>query len=86
MYDYKNEKPKIFSEKGQIKFLKIRDTIKAKCILAGVCDMESAIRSIGGDTWESMACVDRLVELEEIIEVQLAKVPIGQHRIFRNNE
>ena len=81
MYEYKIEKPKIFTEEGQKMFLKIRDHIE-KCLkLSGAVDMGCAIAGNTGDTWEMMACVDRLVELGELQEI-LQNDPAGQHRIF----
>jgi hypothetical protein len=35
----------------------------------------------GGDSWELMACVDRLIELGEISEIERGDCP-GQYRVF----
>lgn len=82
MYNYQNEKPKIFTESGQVMFLKIRDNVQKMIKLAGAVTMSNAIQGISGSSWEQMACVDRLLELGEIVEViQRGYVP-GQNRIF----
>lgn len=36
----------------------------------------------GGDTWQKMACVDRMVELGELKEIPNSTSSVGQHRIF----
>jgi hypothetical protein len=36
----------------------------------------------GGDTWDMLACMDRLVELGEIREVTMNGDVAGQHRVF----
>ena len=82
MYIYEEVKPKIFTEEGQVKFLKIRDKVSAMITVSGACTMGAAIDGALGDTWESMACVDRLLELSEVIEVKQKNEPAGQHRIF----
>ena len=79
----KNEdlKPTIFTEDGQIRFLKIRDQVQQKLKASGAINLESAITGIGGDTWQMLACVDRLVELGELREIKQGDVA-GQYRIF----
>lgn len=84
MYNYSNEKHKIFTEDGQVLFLKIRDKINFLLKKAGAINMSSAISGNTGNSWEMMACVDRLVELEEIREITESDVA-GQNRIFVRN-
>ena len=81
MYIYLELKPKLFTENGQVMFIKVRDNIKKLLELSGAVSMSKAISSIGGDSWELMACVDRLVELKEIKEITGDNVA-GQHRVF----
>lgn len=83
MYVYEDLKSKIFTEEGQAMFLKIRDNVKNLIDKAGVVTMGRATSGTTGDSWTMMACVDRLVELGEIIEVEQVKTPMGQYRIFR---
>jgi hypothetical protein len=81
MYNYNEQKKKIFTEKGQEMFLKIRDNSKTMLSIAGCFRMTEAIKVVTGDVWDMMACVDRMVELGEIVEVE-QKNCAGQHRIF----
>lgn len=81
MYNYQNEKPKIFTENGQETFLKIRDNVNRLLNMSGAVMMENAIKVETGDVWVLLACVDRLVELKEIKEVTGHDV-LGQHRVF----
>lgn len=78
MYNYENEKSKIFTDDGQKDFIKIRDKVKILLDDAGAFMMEKIF--ITGNTWTMLACVDRLVELGEIIE--LTTNGAGQHRVF----
>lgn len=83
MYDYENERAKIFTEEGQEVFLQIRDNVKRILEIAGCMDMQHAIQSSSGDSWMLLACVDRLVELDEIDELHFGSCA-GQHRVFRS--
>lgn len=80
MYVYENLKPGIFTEDGQTMFLEIRDRVKKILSQSGAITMGVAMAG-GGDSWERMACVDRLVELREIKEINYGECA-GQHRIF----
>jgi len=81
MYNYQIEKQKIFTESGQETFLKIRDKVQFLLKQSGAVMMENAISSVTGDSWLHLACVDRLVELNEIREITKDGVA-GQHRVF----
>lgn len=81
MYSYETEKQWVFTDEGQRQFLRVRDHV-AKCLkLAGVVRMQEATAPISGDNWSQMACVDRLVELGELVEIQTDGA--SQHRVFR---
>ena len=56
-YVYETEKQWMFTEKGQIAFLKIRDRIKGLLEDAGAFSMGCAISDSTGDGWALMACV-----------------------------
>lgn len=84
MYNYNEMKPQIFTEEGQVTFLKIRDNVHKILKVSGAVRMEEAIRESHGDIWFRIACVDRLVELGEIREVTMNN-EAGQHRIFVSN-
>lgn len=80
-YSYVEQKPKLFTEDGQVLFLKIRDKVKEFLRVSGAFRMQEAISGCTGDSWEQIACVDRLVELGELKEVTGTNVP-GQFIIF----
>jgi hypothetical protein len=81
-YCYSNERPKIFTEQGQIDFLKIRDTAKALLEKSGAFRQRELIHEAGvsGDSWFMLACVDRLVEIGEIVEI--TRQCWGQYKVY----
>ena len=81
MYDYQKEKLMIFSEESQLMFLGIRDRVNRLLSESGAVRMQEAIKGNVGSTWRMMACVDRLVELGELIEITQENTP-GQYRVF----
>lgn len=81
-YDYKTERANVFTEDGQIMFLKIRDTAKRLIKDAGVVTAEKLMRGLSGSSWTMLACMDRLIEIGELHEVPNTLSPAGQHRIF----
>jgi hypothetical protein len=85
MYNYENQKKNIFTEDGQIMFLQIRDRVQKLLKEAGAFMLENAINKQSGDSWNMLACIDRLVELKEIKEVTKENEVAGQHRVFIKN-
>lgn len=81
MYQYEIERPKLFTESGQVDFLKVRDNVNLLLDAAGAIRMTEALRVIHGDGWRAMAMVDRLVELNEIVEITNTNY-FGQDRVF----
>ena len=79
MYNYYHEKQDLFTDKGQRLFIAIRDNCKKLLALSGAFTIEHAIRGQVGDTWTMMACVDRMVELDEIVELE---IPGFAQRVF----
>jgi hypothetical protein len=80
-YSYQTRRSFVFTEEGQRDFLKIRDTAKRLLDEAGaVTSMK--LMCVTGDTWNMLACIDRLVELGELIEIPNPVSRAGQHRIF----
>lgn len=83
MYSYSKVRGKVFTESGQVMFLAIRDHVKRLLQEAGAVTMGAAMRGAkSGDAWVMMACVDRMVELDELREVKQAHEVAGQHRVF----
>lgn len=81
-YSYETMRSSVFTEDGQVTFLKVRDAAKRLLREAGAVMAEKAIAGCTGDTWTMMACIDRLVELGELREVLNPVSPWGQHRVF----
>lgn len=82
-YSYQTERKNVFTENGQVMFLAIRDNAKSLIASAGCARMDKIIAGCGGgDSWTMLACVDRLVELGEIVEVKQLVAVAGQFRIF----
>lgn len=82
MYQYSKEREKLFTDDGQRNFLRIRDKVQGLLKTAGAFRAEVVVQTGGMDSFEAMACIDRLVELEEIREVTKGQDVAGQHRVF----
>jgi hypothetical protein len=81
MYIYESEVAEVFTRSGQEMFLKIRDNVHALLKTSGVISMWEAISGATGNSWTMLACVDRMVELGEIREVNCGPCS-EQDRIF----
>lgn len=81
MYNYSEQKAHVFTDDGQKQFLRIRDKVHSMLEVAGAVSMTKAISGETGVVWDMMACVDRLVEIGEIVELTKGNVA-GQYRIF----
>lgn len=81
MYNYQRMRPVVFEEKTQRMFLSIRDRAHQLIRVAGSVTLGHAIADECGDSWDQMACVDRLVELEELRELDCGQVR-AQDRVF----
>ena len=68
-YSYKDKRNFVFTEEGQVRLLRVRDRVVRILKKSGAMTMCGAIRRIGGGSFENFACVDRLVELGELVEV-----------------
>lgn len=82
MYDYETQKQKLFTDEGQRLFLVVRDKVKKILETSGAITMESAIKSFAEESWTLLACVDRMVELDELTEIPNPTSKMGQNRIF----
>jgi hypothetical protein len=81
-YRYEDYKERVFTESLQVMFLKIRDNATELIAKSGAASMERLIAGCAGTNWDMLACVDRLVELGELLEVPNPHSSAGQHRIF----
>ena len=81
-YQYLKERPRLFTDEGQRMFLQVRDHVKRLLREAGSFRMDCALTDLCGSSWEMLACVDRLVELKEIVECTHPNTQAAQNRIF----
>ena len=81
-YRYANERPFVFTDEGQLMFLKVRDRAKKLLDEAGAVACDALISGLTGNSWSMLACVDRLVEIGELKEVPNPHSLAGQHRLF----
>jgi hypothetical protein len=83
-YMYEEQRASLLTDEGQRQFLEIRDKAKRLLKEAGAFRLQECIDSFGGDNWKHIACIDRMVELGEIIELTPhPKVHYwGQNRVF----
>ena len=80
-YVYQTQRPFVFTERGQVDFLKIRDKAQELLEEAGAVSCQK-LMCVTGNSWDMLACIDRLVELKELLEVPNPHSSAGQHRIF----
>jgi hypothetical protein len=80
-YNYAEMKSGLFTEQGQVRFLKVRDKAHELLALSGAVRMDKLFVN-SGDSWEQLAYVDRLVELAELREVTPDGGVAGQDRVF----
>ena len=81
-YSYKRDRKYLFTEAGQVDFLKVRDHVHKILKKSGAITMGRATDPITGVNYEQWACVDRLVELGEIIEIVPVKKLFYNERVF----
>lgn len=81
-YDYATQRPNVFTEDGTTMLLKIRDQTKALIAKAGVARSDKMMAGCTGDSWDMLACIDRLVEMGDIHEIPNTMSRAGQHRVF----
>jgi hypothetical protein len=81
MYSYQAERPRLFTEAGQVMLLKVRDNVRQLLADSGAFMAGNAWRGVTGDSWMMLACLDRLVELGEIRRVEQGRVA-GQSEVY----
>ena len=83
-YSYAAEKPRLFEEDNQKMFLSVRDRVHRLITQSGAVTLEKAIEKETGSSWTMIACVDRLLELGEIIELRYPEGTFAwsQWRVF----
>ena len=63
MYNYKEQREKIFTPDGIELLIKILYRIDELTKVAGVCTIEKATNGHGGNNWQMIACIDYLAEI-----------------------
>lgn len=82
-YNYEIQKAELFTDEGQRLLLRIRDNVDRLLEEGGAFRMANAWKGCTADAWKMLACVDRLVELGEIVELSYPSgTPMAQHRVF----
>jgi hypothetical protein len=84
MYIYEKEKQYVFTDEGQRQFLRFRDVANELCKTAGAVTVGVLVAhpgTGGGDSWQMLACIDRLVELKEFYYANGSNAPT-QSRIL----
>lgn len=80
-YTYEAYRDRLFTDEGSQMFTKIRDNTLRLIDLAGAVMSGNATRRVTGDTFDMMACLDRMIEMDDIEEVTEPHVR-GQDRVF----
>lgn len=81
MYDYQKHKAFTLTDAGQRKLLKIRD-FAFECFRTAGSARADKLMIGGGDSWDTMALIDRLVEIGDIREVGQESKIAWQCRVF----
>lgn len=79
-YNYQAQKPRLFTDAGQREFLAIRDKAE-KCLKLAGAVRSQELMCVTGNSWDMLACIDRLIELNYLREVHQINAA-GQHRVF----
>lgn len=80
-YNYKRERCKLFSDEGLRALVDVKDFVDKALAFAGAVRMGEIIHTVSTESnWMTMACVDRLVETEQIREITVAS--FGNSRVF----
>jgi hypothetical protein len=81
-YSYETEKTKILTMEGQKLLQRIRAKAQTCLETAGCARMQEIIRDNVGDSWLMCACVDFMVEMGELEEIEQRRPVRYQSRIF----
>lgn len=82
MYNYNEQKPFLFTEEGNKMYTKILIKVLNALQSTQLILMADILNNLNSDLWSMMACVDRLIELNLIVEITGSDVA-GQNRIFK---
>lgn len=79
-YIYENERQEIFTESGMAMFVEMRDQVKAKCKIAGAVRFDAL--SFTGSSWTALACMDLMIERNDIRRVTEGQGIAAQHHVY----
>jgi hypothetical protein len=80
MYSYEAEKPRLFTEDGSVTYTQVRDAVHALLRQAGAFRQDHL--RVAGDTWTTLACLDRMVELGELVKLRPEGSCWGQYQVY----
>lgn len=80
-YKYEDHRSAVFTDDGQRMLLKIRDRAFKLIDESGCAMVANIISGSAGDSWHMLACIDRLVEIRELREVEYGPCA-GQYKIY----
>ena len=80
-YVYSELRSWLFTEEGSVAFMGVRDNVQEMLNKTGAFQMGKVADWKCPTNWHKMACVDRLVELKEIVELTDDDC-MGQYRTF----
>lgn len=87
MYNYQEEKSRLYTDEGIKMLLKAKDHVQKLLKVSGAARCGEIIQGLGGgDTFMMLACIDKLVEEGEILEVKQVKRVRGQNQIYVSNK
>ena len=80
-YSYEEQRAWIFTDEGQRAFTKARDAFLAATSKTGAARAGLIFETCTGDSWRTMALLDRMIELGDLAWVEDGKARAWQHRI-----
>ena len=81
-YTYEEYRKTVFTESGVKALLEIRDNANRLLEDAGALTLWNIIKGVCGDSWMHLACVDYLVETNQLREIPNPKRGAAQDRVF----
>lgn len=82
MYSYQTQRERLFTDAGQRMFTAVRDNVRRLLKQAGAVRQQEALATVSGDSWDQIACLDRMVELGELRELTFGDNVSSQYRVF----
>lgn len=79
-YEYQKERPGLFTETGMALFISLRGQVRTKCKVSGCVRFDKL--SISGDSWTALACMDLMIEREEVRRVTNGQERAAQYHVY----